>query len=43
MYGVDANPGREERIKWMNFCDDVDNVFTKKELEKDPIHRVSQI
>lgn len=27
----------------MDFCDDVDLVFTKKELEKDPLHRVPQI
>lgn len=40
---MDAEGGREERIKWMDFCEDVDLVFTKKWLDKDPLHRVPQI
>lgn len=43
VYHVDADGGREERIKWMDFCEDVDKVFTIKELEKDPLLRVGQI
>ena len=31
-YGHDEIGSREERIKWMDFCDDVDKVFTIKEL-----------
>jgi len=27
----------------MDFCEDVDKVFTIKELEKDPLQRVLQI
>lgn len=27
----------------MDFCEDVDKVFTLKELEKDPLCRVGQI
>jgi hypothetical protein len=27
----------------MHFCDDVDKVFTTKEIEKDPLYKVSQI
>jgi len=27
----------------MDFCEDVDRVFTIKELEKDPLQRVGQI
>ena len=27
----------------MTFCDDVDAVFTTKEIEKDPLCKVSQI
>lgn len=43
VYGIDAVNSREERIKWMDFCEDVDKVFTIKELEKDPLCRVAQI
>lgn len=42
-YGHDAVGSREERIKWMDFCEDVDKVFTLKELEKDPLKKVDQI
>lgn len=30
VYGLDEVGSREERIKWMDFCDDVDKVFTIK-------------
>lgn len=30
VYGIDAVNSREERIKWMDFCEDVDKVFTIK-------------
>ena len=42
MYAVEE-ADREERVKWMDFCEDVDKVFTIKELEKDPLCRVGQI
>lgn len=42
-YGHDPVGSREERIKWMDFCEDIDKVFTLKELEKDPLCRVGQI
>jgi Ca2+-binding EF-hand superfamily protein len=42
-YGLDPVGSREERIKWMDFCEDIDKVFTLKELEKDPLRRVDQI
>jgi len=43
VYGIDPVNSREERIKWMDFCEDVDKIFTIKELEKDPLCKVSQI
>ena len=43
VYGIDSVGSREERIKWMNFCEDIDKVWTLKELEKDPLCRVGQI
>ena len=44
VYHVDeVNNSREKRIKWMNFCDDVDAIFTTKGIEKDPLHHVPQI
>jgi hypothetical protein len=42
VYAVEEGD-REERVKWMDFCEDVDKVFTIKELEKDPLCRVGQI
>lgn len=43
VYRVDAEGARDQRIKWMDFCEDVDLVFTRKGLDKDPLHRVPQI
>lgn len=43
MYRVDEEGAREERVRWMDFCEDVDLVFTRKGLDKDPLHRVAQI
>lgn len=43
IYGHDPVGSREQRIKWMTFCDDVDAIFTKKGIDKDPLYRVPQI
>lgn len=43
IYGVDPSNSREQRIKWMDFCDDVDLIFTKKGIDKDPLYKVPQI
>ena len=43
IYGVDSVDSREKRIRWMDFCDDVDTIFTKKGIDKDPLYRVPQI
>jgi hypothetical protein len=43
VYAVQPEGDREERIKWMDFCEDIDKTFTIKELEKDPLCRVGQI
>lgn len=43
IYHVDGVNTREQRIKWMTFCDDVDEIFTKKGIDKDPVYRVPQI
>lgn len=43
IYHVDSIGSREERIKWMDFCDDVDAIFTTKGIDKDPLHKVPQI
>lgn len=43
IYGVDPYNSREQRIKWMDFCDDIDTIFTKKGIDKDPLYRVPQI
>ena len=43
IYNVDGMNTRERRIKWMSFCDDVDEIFTKKGIDKDPVYRVPQI
>lgn len=42
-YRVYPQGSREERVKWMDFCEDVDLVYTKKGLEKAPLERVPQI
>ena len=43
IYNVDGPNTREKRIKWMDFCEDVDAIFTTKGIEKDPLCKVSQI
>ena len=43
IYGVDSVDSREKRIRGMDFCDDVDTIFTKKGIDKDPLYRVPQI
>lgn len=43
IYGHDPVGSREQRIKWMDFCDDVDVIFTKKWIDKDPLYKVPQI
>lgn len=40
---MEPEEDREERVKWMDFCEDIDKTFTIKELEKDPLCRVGQI
>ena len=34
---------REKRIKWMDFCEDVDTIFTTKGIDKNPLYKVPQI
>ncbi len=36
-YRVEPN---DNRIKWMNFCDDIDLVWTTKGIDKDPLYKV---
>lgn len=36
-YRVEPN---DNRIRWMNFCDDIDLVWTTKGIDKDPLYRV---
>lgn len=43
IYGIDSVDSREKRLRWMDFCDDVDTIFTKKGIDKDPLYRVPQI
>lgn len=43
IYNVDGVNTREQRIKWMNFCEDVDEIFTKKGIDKNPTYKVPQI
>ena len=43
IYNVDGPNTREKRIKWMDFCEDVDAIFTTKGIDKDPLCKVSQI
>ena len=43
IYNVDGVNSREQRLKWMDFCEDVDVIFTKKGIDKDPVYRVPQI
>ena len=43
IYHVDALGSREKRIKWMDFCEDVDTIFTTKGIDKDPLYKVPQI
>ena len=40
---MDAIGSRERRIKWMNFCEDVDTIFTTKGIDKNPQYKVPQI
>jgi hypothetical protein len=35
------NGPADPRVRWMDFCEDVDRVWTIKELEKDPLLRVA--
>jgi hypothetical protein len=37
-YRVEDN---DIRIKWMNFCDDIDLVWTTKGIDKDPLYKVA--
>lgn len=43
VYNVDGVNSREKRIKWMDFCEDIDTVFTLKGLDKNPLQKVPQI
>lgn len=43
VYNVDGVISREKRIKWMDFCEDIDTVFTLKGLDKNPLQKVPQI
>ncbi len=43
VYNVDGPNSREKRIKWMDFCEDIDTVFTIKGLDKNPLLKVTQI
>lgn len=36
-YRVEPN---DKRIRWMNFCDDIDLVWTTKGIDKDPLYKV---
>jgi hypothetical protein len=36
-YRVELN---DRRIRWMDFCDDIDLVWTTKGIDKDPLYRV---
>lgn len=31
----------DKRIKWMDFCDDIDLVWTTKGIDKDPLYKVA--
>ncbi len=42
-YRVETEQKGPERVRWMDFCDDIDLVFTKKGLDRDPLHRVKEI
>ena len=43
IYNVDGVDTREKRIKWMDFCEDVDTIFTTKGIDKNPEYKVPQI
>lgn len=43
IYNVDGVDSREKRIKWMDFCEDVDTIFTTKGIDKNPLYKVPQI